>query len=165
MMMRLKHLLLDRTAAAAAEMAMVLPILLLLIFGCFELGNYFLSEHVVAKGVRDASRYAARLPLSNFDCVSNSMIDPTPVQRLARTGQPDGTTARLGDWTTDAMTSVSVTCDTSGTYAGIYSEFPMGVPIVTVKATVPYSTLFGMAGLGPTTMNLNASQQAAVTGA
>jgi Flp pilus assembly protein TadG len=164
-MMRLTHLFLDRTAAAAVEMALVLPILLVLIFGAVELGNYFLAEHVVSKGVRDASRYAARLPLSNFDCGSGTMTNPTPVQRLARTGQPDGTTARLVDWTTDNMTSVTVTCDTSGTYGGIYSEFPMGVPVVTVSATVPYATLFGMAGLGPTTLNLNASQQAAAAGA
>lgn len=164
-MTRLTHLLLDRTAAAAAEIALVLPILLLLIFGSVELGNYFLSEHVVSKGVRDASRYAARLPLTNFDCDSNTMTDPTTVQRLARTGQPDGTTARIADWTADSMTSVTVNCDTSGTYGGIYAEFPMGVPVVTVSATVPYSTLFGMAGLGPATLNLNASQQAVVAGA
>jgi Flp pilus assembly protein TadG len=164
-MMRLTQLLMDRTAAAAAEMAMVLPILLLLIFGAVELGNYFLSGHVVTKGVRDASRYAARLPLTSFDCDSGTMTDPTPVQRLARTGQPDGTTARLADWTADNMTSVTVACDTSGTYGGIYSEFSMGVPVVTVSATVPYSTLFGMAGLGPATLNLNASQQAAAAGA
>lgn len=164
-MMQLKHLLLDRTAAAAAEMAMVLPILLVLIFGAFELGNYFLSEHVVQKAVRDASRYAARLPIDNFDCTSGEMTNPTPVQRLARTGNPDGTTARLRDWTDDAMASVTVSCDDSGVYTGIYADFPMGVPVVTVAATVPYTTLFGMAGLGPTTLNLNASQQAAVTGA
>lgn len=163
--MRIRRLLFDRTAAAAAEMAMILPILLILIFGAFELGNYFLSEHVVAKGVRDASRYAARLPISNFDCASGTMTDPTPVQRLARTGQPDGTTARLVDWTADNMTSVTVTCDTSGTYTGIYTNLSMGVPIVTVSATVPYATLFGLVGLGPTTLNLNASQEAAVTGA
>lgn len=163
--MQIRHLLFDRTAAAAAEMAMILPILLILIFGAFELGNYFLSEHVVAKGVRDASRYAARLPVSSFDCASGTMTNPTPVQRLARTGQPDGTTARLADWTADNMTSVTVTCDTSGTYTGIYTNFPMGVPVITVSATVPYSTLFGLMGLGPATLNLNASQQAAAAGA
>lgn len=155
----------DRAGSAAAEMAMVLPLLLILIFGAFELGNYFMSEHVVAKSVRDASRYAARLPVTSFDCAAGTMNDPTPVQRLARTGNPNGTTPRLADWTADNMTSVSVSCDTSGTYAGIYAEFPMGVPVVTVSATVPYSTLFGMIGLGALTLNLNASQQAAVIGA
>jgi Flp pilus assembly protein TadG len=79
-MMRASHLLKDRTAAAAAEMALVLPILLILIFGSVELGYYFMSEHVVDKAVRDAARYAARLPVTDFDCSTGTMIDPAPVQ-------------------------------------------------------------------------------------
>jgi Flp pilus assembly protein TadG len=154
----------DRTASAAAEMALVLPILLVLMFGSVELGNYFLSEHVVQKAVRDASRYAARLPVTNFDCASGAMTDATPVQKLARTGDPTGTTARLVDWTADSMTTVTVACDTSGTYTGIYRDFPMGVPVVTVTASVPYTSLFGTMGLGGT-LSLNATQQAAVIGA
>jgi Flp pilus assembly protein TadG len=154
----------DTGAAAAAEMVLVLPILLVLMFGSVELGNYFLSEHVVQKAVRDASRYAARLPLANFDCASGTMTDATPVQRLARTGDPVGTAARLADWTSDTMTTVSVTCDTSGTYSGVYADFPSGVPVVTVTSAVPYTTLFGTIGLGGT-LTLNASQQAAVMGA
>jgi Flp pilus assembly protein TadG len=145
-------------------MALVLPILLVLMFGSVELGNYFLSEHVVQKAVRDASRYAARLPVTTFDCTTGTMTDATPVQRLARTGDPAGTTARLVDWTADSMTTVTVTCDTSGTYTGIYTDFPMGVPVVTVAASVPYTSLFGTMGLGGT-LSLNASQQAAVIGA
>lgn len=164
-MMQLARLFRDCTAAAAAEMALVLPILLILMFGSVELGNYFLSEHVVTKAVRDASRYAARLPMAEFDCATETMSDPTRVQRLARTGDPEGTTARLTPWTDDNMTTVAVACDTSGTYGGIYSEFPMGVPVVTVTARVPHPTLFRAFGLGPTTLNLNASQQAAVAGA
>jgi Flp pilus assembly protein TadG len=166
-MMRTSSLFRDTNAAAAAEMALVLPILLILIFGSVELGNYFMSEHVVEKAVRDASRYAARLPTTNYDCDSGTMTDPSSVQKLARTGKPDGTDddARLRDWTADEMTTVTVACDTSGTYTGIYTDFPMGVPVVTVSATVPYTTLFGVLGLGAGTIDLNASQQAAVTGA
>jgi Flp pilus assembly protein TadG len=157
-------LLMDRTASAAAEMALVLPILLVLMFGSIELGNYFKAEHVVQKAVRDASRYAARLPVTNFDCASGTMTDPTPVQKLARTGDPTGTTARLAYWTDDAMTTVTVACDTSGRYSGIYTDFPMGVPVVTVVAAVPYTSLFGTMGLGES-LTLNASQQASVIGA
>lgn len=165
MMRILGRLATDTRAAAAAEMVLVLPILLVLMFGSVELGNYFMSEHVVQKAVRDASRYAARLPISDFDCASGEMTDPTPVQRLARTGDPaPGAAARLGYWTDDTMTTVSVTCDTSGTYTGIYTEFPMGVPVVTVEASVPYTSLFGTMSLGGT-LTLNASQQAAVMGA
>jgi hypothetical protein len=39
------------------------------------------------------------------------------------------------------------------------------VPVVTVTATVPYTSLFKAFGLTNTTINLNASAQAAVVGA
>ena len=164
-------LLQDRSATAAVEMALVLPILIFLMFGSVDLGNYFLSEHVVDKAVRDASRYAARLQFANFNCSTNSMTDPSTGQKLARTGDPAGTVARLPGWTDDAMTTVTVNCDTdtSHTYVnnGIYTDFPNGgeAPTVTVPATVPYKSLFGVIGLGSITVNLNAQSQAAVIGA
>ncbi|HET7708791.1 MAG TPA: TadE/TadG family type IV pilus assembly protein [Sphingomicrobium sp.] len=167
-MMRLPaRLATDRTGTAAAEMAMSLPLLLVLMFGSFELGYYFLSEHVVQKGVRDAARYGSRLAVNNFDCASSAVLDPalTQIRKVARTGQPDGTTSRLGGWTDDTMTTVTLTCDTSGTYTGLYTDFPTGVPIVTVTAAVPYPSLFGTLGLPDPGLTLNARSQSAVFGA
>jgi Flp pilus assembly protein TadG len=167
-MKRALRALRDCSGAAAAEMAMVLPILLILIFGSVELGYYFMSEHVVDKAVRDASRYAARLPLSDYpDCTSIDATALQQIQRLARTGDPAGTVARLAGWTADTMTTVTISCPGTGTYAngGIYTDFPKGAPVVTITAQVPYTTLFGLLGLGAATLNLNASQQAAVMGA
>ena len=57
---RLRALLASDDAAAAAEMALVVPLLVILMFGSFELGRYFLDEHVVVKAVRDGARYASR---------------------------------------------------------------------------------------------------------
>jgi Flp pilus assembly protein TadG len=167
-MKRALRALWDCSGAAAAEMAMVLPILLILIFGSVELGYYFMSEHVVDKAVRDASRYAARLPLSDYPgCTSIDSTALQQIQRLARTGDPAGTVARLAGWTADTMTTVTISCPGTGTYAngGIYTDFPNGAPVVTITAQVPYTTLFGLLGLGAATLNLNASQQAAVMGA
>jgi Flp pilus assembly protein TadG len=165
----------DRSAAAAVEMALVLPFLMALLFGAMDVGDYFLSEHVVQKAVRDASRYAARLPMTNYDCSATPpSVDSTAesdIQHVARYGDPDGTTARLIGWTDDTMATVTLTCDTntSDTYVnnGVYNGFPDGgaVPVITVSATVPYNTFFGMLGLGALTLNLNAKSQSAVTGA
>ena len=63
----------DRSATAAVEMALVAPLLILLMFASVDAGNYFLSEHVVDKAVRDAARYAARLPFTDFDCSTDGM--------------------------------------------------------------------------------------------
>lgn len=186
-MTHLTRLFADRSGVAAAEMALVMPIFVVLIFGCFELGNFFLSEHVLQKSVRDAARYAARLPVdTSYPACAASAGAEASIRRLARSGDPDGDSdddgqadQRLHGWTADTMTTVSVTCDTSGTYRGIYDEFTIGVPIVTVSASVPYPTLFNLLGLGTanaakcaggqtsdrTCLTLNAQSQSAVYGA
>ena len=60
----------DRSGAAAAEMAMVAPLLMILMLGAMELGHYFYSQHVVVKAVRDGARYASRHDFSNYTCPS-----------------------------------------------------------------------------------------------
>jgi Flp pilus assembly protein TadG len=166
-MTRRRILLADRTGSAAVEMALSLPILLVLAFGALEVGNYFLSEHVVDKAVRDASRYAARLALTNYpNCTSVASTAAQQIRNVARTGDPGGTNPRLWGWA-DGNTTVSVSCDNVSSYGtgGIYTDFPNGAPIVTVTASVPYTTFFGSMGVGATTLNLYAQSQAAVIGA
>ena len=155
----------DRTASSATEMAMSLPLLLALLFGAVELGYFFMSEHVVQKGVRDAARYASRLPVSDYPSCAPTAEAKLEIQRVARTGRPDGTASRLPGWTADTMTNVTVNCDTSGTYTGIYTDFPDGVPVLTVHAAVPYPSLFGTIGIPVPTLMLNAKSQTAVFGA
>jgi len=166
MMRRLTRLASDRSGASAAELALALPLLLILMFGPFELGYYFMSEHVVQKAVRDAARYAARLPMTDYLSCTPSAAAEQRIQRVARTGTPDGTgTPRILGWSADTMTTVAMSCDTSGTYTGIYTDFPTGAPTVTVTAAVPYPSLFGVLGLGNPSLMLNAQSQSAVFGA
>jgi len=182
-MMRLLRLFYDEGASAAAEMALVLPILLTLMFGAFELGNYFQSEHVLQKAVRDAARYAARLPIEdtsgtvNYDCSTATVgaAAQTQIQEVARFDDPSGTannaTSRLLGWTDDTMATVTLSCDSSSSDSyvnnGVYAGFPDSgaVPVVTVKATVPYNMLVGSYVFGSATLNLNATSQASVVGA
>lgn len=163
-MTALGRLFADSRASAAAEMAIVTPLLLALVFGSFELGNYFLSEHVVQKGVRDAARYASRLPISDYPSCNPTADAEQRIQRIARTGEPDGTALRVSGWTSDTMTTVTLACDTSGTHTGIYTvyPFPDGVPTITVSASVPYPSLFTAIGLGNVSLTLNAASQAAI---
>lgn len=155
-------------ASAAVEMAMVLPIMLALLFGAFELGNYFLSEHVVVKAVRDGARFAARRPIDTdyAGCTpSNDLIEAT--RNVTRTGQTtSGGTPRFASWEDPDSIDVSATCDDtwSGADKGIYVTSPDGTPVVTVSATVPYTPLFDRLGFANVTLSLNAQSQAAVTG-
>ena len=163
----LSRLLASGQAAAAAEMALITPLLIVLMFGSFELGNYFLSEHVVAKAVRDGARYAARRSFTDFTCpstVASDVIDKT--RNVTRTGQvASGGTARLINWTTATTVSVTLSCTTisGGNYSGIYKGMA-DVPKVKVSATVPYTSLFNNLGFTSATLNLVSESEATVQG-
>jgi len=157
-----------RRGSAAVEMAIVTPMILALVCGAADLGNYFLSEHAVLNGVRDGARYASRLYPTNCAAVTNDTgTIGTATKYLVRTNSVDGTgTVRLNGWTDNTTVTVSVACNTSTTYrGGIYLVSTAGVPVVTVTAVVPYPSLFKAFGLTTTTINLNATAQAAVVGA
>src|SRR3546814_6902005 len=64
-------------------MALVSPMLILLMFGSFELGNYFLDEHVVLKAVRDGARYAARQNFTTMPC-SGTLTADAAIKNLVR---------------------------------------------------------------------------------
>ena len=157
--------------AAAVEMVLVMPILMILLFGSVELGNYFMSEHAVQKGVRDASRYAARLPLellTDGTCALGDAEVQDQIRRVARTGDPDeGTDPRLGMWDSDDTVELTLDCpDVTYSDDGLYSEFPFGAANINVEATVPYQPLFGFIPLGGDDgVLLVARSQAAVFGA
>ena len=175
--MTLRSLLADQRANAAAEMALVTPLLVLLLFGSVELGRYFMDEHVVVKAVRDGARYAARQPMDNFitsggGCQAAPLgTVATDTKRLVRTGTISGLNTRLPYWTADSTVTVTVVCyaakggqNMKGIYDGItFGGSAVGAPVVTVTATVPYTSLFGLY-FASGALNLNASQQAAVTG-
>ena len=154
-------------AAAAAEMALVTPLLVTLMFGSFELGNYFLSEHVVAKAVRDGARYASRRAFTDFTCpnsVSSDVVDKT--RNLTRTGQiANGGVARLANWTTATPVSVTLNCTaiSGGNYSGIYKGMS-NVPRVKVSATVPYTSLFNNLGFTSASLSLVSESEATVQG-
>ncbi|MCF8709404.1 TadE/TadG family type IV pilus assembly protein [Rhizorhapis sp. SPR117] len=151
-------------ASSAAEMALVTPLLIILMFGAFELGNYFLSEHVVVKSVRDGARYASRQGFSNFTCPSTiSSGAVANIQNVTRTGKVAGGSARLAGWTNNATVTVALTCTAIGSYSGIYKGMT-NIPVVTVSATVPYNSLFNSLGFSSSSLSLNAESQSAVMG-
>ena len=164
----------NERGAAAAEMALVLPLLLAIMFGAMEVGNYFLNEHILVKAVRDGARYAARQNFSNYSTCSGSVGNPVlaDTRSVVKTGLLAGGTDRLVNW---AATSISVTmsCKTTAagqTMGGIYNGNRnsggtlIGAPVVTVNAIVPYTPVLASIGFSAKGLKLNASQEAAVTG-
>jgi len=149
-------------------MAMVAPLLIIIMFGSMEIGHYFYSEHVVVKAVRDGARFASRQSFADYTCpggtIGGTVVADT--QKVTRTNQvTTGGTPRLADWTSDASVSVTISCfdNSSGTYTSFY-EGVNQFPVVTVSATVPYTSLFKVIGFNSVGLNLRATQQAVVMG-
>ena len=149
------------------EMALVTPLLLIILMGSFELGNYFLDEHALVKAVRDGARFAGRQDFSNFACSGSpggTVVADT--RNVVMTGLTSGGTNRLPLWVPSSIT-ITQACATAagGTpLSGIYRGAANGATTVTVSATVPYLPLLSSFGFRGTGLNLNASQQAAVMG-
>jgi Flp pilus assembly protein TadG len=154
--------------SAAAEMAMVTPLLVIILFGSVELGNYFWNEHIAIKAVRDGSRYAARQPVENYPCGGTINTDAEArIKNVTVTGRvTTGGNPRLAGWDN---AEVTVTYDCQATPAapyntGLYSGLAGGARRVTVSAAVPYRALIGAVVFPTTTLEVRAEAQAAVFG-
>lgn len=174
-MMRRLTLLRHQGGSSAAEMALVLPLLLVLMFGSAELGNYFLDEHALVKQVRDGARYAARLPLeANYTCPSTvSSSAQTSIGNVTKTGTVNGSgTGRFASsyWARNCGTAastldVTIRCVDEDDYDGIYQSLAGDIPVVKVKASVGYQSVLGTLGLPTANLCLNAESEAPVVGA
>lgn len=171
-MMGRTRLLRDRRAAAAAEMALVAPLLCTILIGSVELGSYFYNEHILVKAVRDGARFAARQSFTNYGSSGTcaSPTDPTllgNVRALVRTSLLASGSDRFPD-IQDGDITISANCSStvSGqSMSGIYRGRTVGAPVVTVSAVVDYQPVIGAAfGFSGTGIKLNATQRAAVTG-
>jgi Flp pilus assembly pilin Flp len=168
----LSRLWLDRRGAAAAEMALVAPLLVVLMFGSLEVGKFFWDEHVLVKAVRDGARYASRQSFASMPCPAGPATNEAQIKNVVRYGKPVVTGSDkplLYYWTNPATITVTINCyatagvDGARVYDGIYTARP-DVPRVTVDARVPYTPIVGSIGFRASGLHLNASNQATVFG-
>jgi len=150
--------------AAAAELVLIMPFLVLLMFGGLELGYYFYSQHQVVKGVRDGARYASRQSFESLNCTAGTVPAgiATAIQEVTRTGRVSGGTARVPGWVNSDI-AVTLTCPTTALKTGIYAN-ESNAPRINLSASVAYQSLFAGVGVIDSTYTLNATQQAAVMG-
>lgn len=185
-MIFLEKFLRNRRGAAAAELALVLPMMLTLMFGSLELGNLFLDEHALSKQVRDGARFGARLQVADdYDCTDDPATvfedgagAETEIVNVTKEGVPSGTGKRRWGayWdrncTGGAPTlDVSIRCvpkdsiDTDDTGStGIYSSLDGDIPVVQVSGAVRYRSVLAAIGFDSTNVCLRAQSEAAVTG-
>lgn len=160
------------SGAAAVEFAMILPVLVVMLFGAIEFGRLVHDYHVVTKGVRDATRFLSRVPASCPGGAGPGVIDDandiTRARNLAMTGSTAGGSYLLGYWTSPATISVAVDCvanDQGGgpRYQGIYDGVG-SIPLVTLTATVPFDFMLGILVSAVPTLTFAVSQNEASLG-
>lgn len=158
----------DRNGTAGAEMALVLPMLLVLMFGSFEAGHFFWTEHKLIKAVRDGARYASRLSVSDLcSGATNVMSTATEdnIQLITATGQlSDADALPLVPGWQASNVNVTVTCQ-GFVDTGIYTDLGGAGPVVTVSSgDVDYPSFFEQLGVIDSSYKMSAKESAPVTG-
>lgn len=155
--------------AAAAEMALITPLALLMLFTAFETGHYFYAEHQLVKGLRDGARFGARHSFDEVNCRSGSGYIASDLQADIRavslTGALGGSSETRSGWDSDEVTfNVTVSCPTTSEASTGIFEPDETAPILIVSATIGYNSLFNGLGIISDNFNLNSSQRAVVMG-
>lgn len=146
--MRRPRFLTDASGAAGAEMALMLPLLLALMFGALEGGHFLWREHQVVMAAREGARYAARLDLAD-DCTD--AVSDTAEDRVT-----DLVQEKLGTGATvDLQLDCYVPADADDVQ-GLYADQVNGAPVVTVAVNADYRSLFVTLGFATGGMKLNA---------
>jgi Flp pilus assembly protein TadG len=118
----------DEHGAAMIEFVLVLPFLLALCALVTEGGRILWHHELIAKGVRDATRYLSRVPDPTNATAQAQAIN------LALHGQLTGGRPKLALW--DSVATVVPTVSTIDNTAPIMRG-PATIWVVTVTATVP----------------------------
>jgi hypothetical protein len=94
----------DYEGSALVEGAVLMPLLLVLVFGVYEFSWFFYQQHIAAIGVRDAARYLARV---GKPCDVESpvwAIEQMRAKDLAITGSIGGGAPRIKGWSPSMVT-------------------------------------------------------------
>ena len=173
-MIQRRNILREQTGTAASEMALVVPLLLVIMMGSLELGNYFLSEHAITKQVRDGARFASRLPLeTNYTCPGTvGSTAATKIANVTKTGTVSGSGElrfSATNWAdqcaaTSPALQVSLRCVDKTLYGGVYQGLASDIPVVKVAAAIKYNSVLNSIGFDSTSLCLRAESEAPVVG-
>ena len=143
----------SKRGSAGVEFALLLPLLMILLFGGIEIGRVLHDYHVVNEAVRDAARYLSRVPATCPSAAGGALADGpdysavdhlTRAKALAMTGNVDPNAPKLlGYWTDTSTVTVSVDCIDNST--GVFSKLKVWndfIPHITLEANVPFTFMF-----------------------
>ena len=146
---KISRLMRNEQGGPLAEFALVLPLLLLLVFGTMEFANVLYQQHIITKGAQEAARFAARSPA----LVTSTSCSPTggdwtsataAAANIAATGRTSGGALIIPNLSA-ADVVITVECPSS---AGLISSNPDSgaIPVVLATVSINYRSL-GFLGL------------------
>ena len=163
---RLRHFHLDQSGTVLVEMALIVPLMVLLSAGIFEFGRFLHDKLLVEAGLSDAARFAARcnsqlytdngLPAINCSTIASS---------IAVYGKVGGTTAdvpRVDGWqasdvTIDSSTCVNAIDPSTGTV--LYLSTTSQVCVVTASTSFHYQDLGMLSLIGVNSITIGGTHE------
>jgi len=149
----------DNAGTALVEATIVIPVLLVLVFGVFEFSAFFWQQQLISTGVRDAARYLSR----SLD-QSNPAVE-TAAKNLAVTGSTSGGMPRVSGWSvsdlTISLTSIDNPVGANGTSP--YRGFGL-IQVVTVSTSYTHPSLGFLDYLGLPDLVIQVSHSERVIG-
>lgn len=152
--MPIRSFLEAKRGAALVEFSLVAPLLVFMMCGLAEFATIMRQYHIMEKGVRDAGRYLARVPMTG--CTLNG-ASVTLAQNLALTGRTAGGSHLLPTWNDAATVTVTVAqCvdNSGGAYRGRDD-----MPVIEVTADAPYADLGLLSVIGVDDIDLEVTHQ------
>lgn len=148
--------------SALVEGAVLLPVLLVLLFGIFEFSWFFYQQHLISTGLRDGARYLAR---SATICDANSPFwsaQSANAMNLAATGSIRGGPPRVKGWSA-AMVMLHCTEFDNAPAAGGPSPYRgnavVSVVSLSTRFAEPSLGFFGLLGLHPPAISVTHSER------
>jgi Flp pilus assembly protein TadG len=151
----------NESGVALVEFAILLPMLLLVFAVIIEGGRLMWSYQSAAAGVRDATRYLARVAPLDI-CFSGAPINVYTSDLETIVGERLGGAAVFPTGITVTSVTPGLTCDTSGTYR--ISPTPVAQVTAALTVTFPFSSVFSLFGSTLGTINTTISDQSRVFG-
>lgn len=143
-----------KRGAALVEFSLVAPLLVFLMCGLAEFACVMRQYHIMEKGVRDAGRYLARVPMTG--CTLNGAA-VTQAQNLALTGRTGSGSFLLPSWTDPATVTVAVAQCVDNSSGGYRGRDDM--PVIEVTAAAPYADLGLLSVIGVDDIDLQVAHQ------
>lgn len=152
----------DESGGPLAELALALPLLLVLVFGTLEYANVLYQQQIITKGVQEAARFAARSPAINATVAcppanGGWTSASSAAANVAATGSPAGGDPILSNFLA-ADVVVTVECPAA---AGLISSNPDSgsIPVVFVRAEIDARSVGFMSLLGVSSLRLSAEHR------